>query len=120
MSDPLFKSKVQLVLNNVAIIEERFQNIESAMDFISTKEGQLLMDAIAMRLQHIGETIKKLKNEFPHRFKEEDLDWDAIVRFRDFISHHYDQLQHDILFSICTDHIPPLKVAMNQLLTNSI
>lgn len=118
MSDSLFNDKIQQVLSNIEIIEDRFQNIETSMDFISSKDGQLLMDAIAMRLQHIGETIKKLKNEFPDQFKEQEIDWDSIVRFRDFISHHYDQLQHDILFSICTDHIPQLKTVLIHLLND--
>lgn len=118
MSDSLLYDKIQQVLSNIEIIEDRFQNIETSMDFISSKDGQLLMDAIAMRLQHIGETIKKLINEFPDYFKEQDIDWDSIVRFRDFISHHYDQLQHDILFSICTDHIPPLKSVLIHVLND--
>ena len=37
------------------------------------------------------------------------IEWDKIARFRDFVSHHYDQVDHEIVYDICKVHIPELK-----------
>lgn len=53
------------VSESVSIVEERFSKIKSAEDFISSKEGHVLLDSISMRLQFIGETIKKIEHYNP-------------------------------------------------------
>ena len=39
------------ILESLEMIEERFVIIEQSDDFIDTKEGLLMLDAISMRLQ---------------------------------------------------------------------
>jgi uncharacterized protein with HEPN domain len=29
-----------------------------------------------------------------------------IIRFRDFISHHYDKADHEVLFDLCKNDLP--------------
>lgn len=39
-----------------------------------------------------------------------------IMKLRDIISHHYDHVDHEIIFDICKNNIPALKKAIQQIL----
>jgi len=63
-----------------------------------------------MRLQVIGESVKKIQKTdlaFLNRYAE--IEWDKIARFRDLVSHHYEHVDHEIVYDICRNHIPRLK-----------
>ncbi|MBP1696606.1 MAG: hypothetical protein H6Q41_1794 [Deltaproteobacteria bacterium] len=93
----------------IGLIRERFAKIRVPDDFVLTPEGITLLDAISMRLQVIGETVKQIQKTNP-AFLQSDasIDWDKIVRFRDLVSHHYEHIDHEIVFDICHTHIPKL------------
>ena len=66
------------------------------------------MDAIAMRLQVIGESVRKIqKMDSSFLDPYSDVEWDKIARFRDLVSHHYDQVDHEIVYDICRAHAYP-------------
>ena len=89
-------------------------NIKTADDFVDTEEGLLIMDAIAIRLQVIGETTKKIDLHFPDYLPSIGIDPKPIIRFRDFISHHYDEADYEVFFEICTKHLPALIKQLNK------
>ncbi|MBK9017641.1 MAG: DUF86 domain-containing protein [Saprospiraceae bacterium] len=89
-------------------------NIQKADDFVDTEAGQLIMDAIAIRLQVIGETTKKIDLQFPDFLPAIGIDPKPIIRFRDFISHHYDEADYEVLYEICTKHLPALKEKLDR------
>lgn len=49
-------------------------------------------------------------------FVDEQLHIDAskIIRFRDIVSHHYEMMDHAIIFNICTTNIPELHNAIRK------
>lgn len=105
------------IITAIELIEERFKKIRIADDFILTNEGTLILDAISMRLQVIGELLKKihkLDNNFFDKYPE--INWQQIMRLRDIISHHYENIDHEIIFDICKHHIPQLKTKSLQVL----
>ncbi|MCF8143021.1 MAG: DUF86 domain-containing protein [Deltaproteobacteria bacterium] len=58
-----------------------------------------MLDAISMRLQVIGESVKRIQKKgssLLSRFAE--IEWDKIARFRDLVSHHYDHVDHKIVY----------------------
>ncbi len=77
----------------------------------------MYLDAIVMRLQTIGENVKKI-SKLQDYFFLNDLQYDVIniIRFRDLISHHYEKLDSDITFEIRRDEIPVLKEKINTFL----
>ncbi len=79
-------------------------------DFKETREGQILLDAITMRLQAASETVKKIVEQHPNFFETLAYNTNNIIRFRDFISHHYEKLDSDIVFDICKVDVPLLKI----------
>jgi uncharacterized protein with HEPN domain len=69
-----------------------------------------------MRLQVIGETVRKIQKAEPSFWDNYlEVEWDKIARFRDFVSHHYNQVDHEIIFDICKAHIPKLKVILQKI-----
>lgn len=102
MSDVLILERLHLILESIRMIEERMNAIVVPADFIRNEASLTLMDAIAMRLQVIGENVKKITTLDAAFFQDKmPMDIDPIVRFRDFISHHYEKTDYEIIFDIC-------------------
>jgi uncharacterized protein with HEPN domain len=114
------KERCELIAESLAAIREYMKTIHSADDFVQSTEGQLRLDAIALRLQVIGENVKRLKSRYPDFF-EQDLPYNAdlIVRFRDFISHHYEKLDHQIIYETCVNHLPSFSKAVDDYLRSA-
>jgi len=107
---------LDLMLESIALIESRFLNIGLPDEFVQSSEGVTFLDAISMRLQVIGESIRKIQKIEPAFLKHyPEVEWNKIARFRDFVSHHYSQIDHEIVFDICKVHIPELKAALMKI-----
>lgn len=103
------KYAYELILEHLKVCEKRFSEINSPTDFVSSDYGNTLLDAIAVRLQAVGENLKRLlKHSSLLKEKYPDLEWDNIIQFRDFISHHYEKLDYEIIFDICENDLPQL------------
>lgn len=63
-----------------------------------------------MRLQVIGERFKKLDAKVPGLLESYGIDPKPIIRFRDFISHHYEEADYEVLYNVCKVHLPELKM----------
>jgi len=110
MRDDIIRDNLQIILESIVLIENRFSKINSADDLISSADGVLILDAIAMRLQVVGELPKKI-NKMNKSLLENypEIEWNKIMRLRDIVSHHYEKVDHEIIFDICKNHIPRLK-----------
>ena len=114
------KANLESILDHISEIKKRFSKINSPDDFIISDDGKTLLDAIAIRLQAIGENVKKiqkLNSKLLPRYKE--IPWDKIILFRNLISHHYELLNHEIIFSICKDDIQILENAIRKILSKN-
>jgi len=110
MPDEIIFENLQLISESLDLITKRFLNIKQPGDFVSNDNGILVLDAIAMRLQVVGELLKKIdkiNNAFLKNHNE--IPWDKIMRLRDIVSHHYEQVDHEIIFDICKNHLPKLR-----------
>jgi len=54
-----------LMLESINLVQERFFGIKAADDFVSTSQGVTFLDAISMRLQVIGESVKQIQKVSP-------------------------------------------------------
>ena len=95
MYDAIYKYSLETILDHINICNKRFSEINTPTDFISTDYGKTLLDAIVTRLQAIGENLKNtsrknnlLQTNYP------EMEWNKIIRFRDFISHLYEMLDY--------------------------
>ena len=51
---------LDLMLESIRMVQERFSKIGMSEDFVSTSDGVTLLDAISIRLQVIGESVKQI------------------------------------------------------------
>jgi len=65
-----------IILEHITVCEERFQSITQPSDFVSSSEGNLILDSIAARLQAIGENVKRVIKHYPDLQKKyPELNW---------------------------------------------
>ncbi|MBN1838633.1 MAG: DUF86 domain-containing protein [Campylobacterales bacterium] len=105
------KELLAFILESLALVKKRFQTIKSSDDFLQNEVGLEKLDAIAMRLQSIGEALKNLmKREKSLLLKVADETyWSEIIKTRDFISHHYVAIDAEIVFDICSSELEVLE-----------
>ena len=117
MLNSIVSDNLQIILESIILIEERFSKIDSADKFIASPEGVLLLDAVSMRLQVIGELTKKIHKIEASLFEEyPEIEWSKIIKLREIISHHYEMVDHEIIFDICKNHIPILRSTIQKII----
>lgn len=102
---------IKFIESSINLIETRFLKINQSEDFIDTDEGLEKLDSISMRLQSIGEAIKNIIKRDPdslYRICEKDY-WSSIIKFREIVSHHYIDIDPEIIFDICKNELSLLK-----------
>jgi hypothetical protein len=60
MPDETIMDNLQLIIKSIDLISSRFSKIDHPDDLVSSESGVIILDAIAMRLQVIGELLKKI------------------------------------------------------------
>ena len=117
MLDDIIQDNLQFIMESIVLIENRFSSINSADDLVLSEDGVLVLDAIAMRLQVVGELLKKINkvnNSILENYPE--VEWNKIMRLRDIVSHHYEKIDHEIIFDICKNHVPRLKSIIHKII----
>lgn len=121
MSDiALLREVLRQIIEAINRIERRFAGIQSAEEFINTDEGLDKLDSIAMMLIWIGESVKKLEKYGGDEFfvAHPEIDWKGVKGTRDILSHHYGDVDAEVLFDICDRHIQSVKCAAECMLKN--
>jgi uncharacterized protein with HEPN domain len=99
-------------------ILKRFEPIRSANDFTNSEYGMEKLDAICMQLIAIGESIKNLEkiteNDFLGRYPE--IEWKKIKGMRDIIIHHYFDVDAEVIYDVCKNHINNLAATIKKML----
>jgi uncharacterized protein with HEPN domain len=99
---------VNEILNQILEATDRIARrsvaINSADDFLATDAGIDKLDGICMMLIAIGESLKNLDKITDHQ----EVDWKGAKGVRDIISHHYFDLNAELVFSVCMDRLPDL------------
>ncbi len=116
MSDDLLVARLDDILGHIGKINGYFSPIGKPEDFL-TGEGIKTFDAVSMRLQVIGESLKKVENTGLFE-KYPEVEWSAIIRLRELISHHYDKLEHEIIYDICNTSIPAFKKSLQHIISD--
>jgi len=99
---------------------KRFEPIRSVDDFTDSESGMEKLDAICMQLVAIGESLKNLdkitENELLARYPE--IEWKKIKGMRDIISHHYFDVDAEVIFDVCENHFLTLNETIHKMITD--
>jgi uncharacterized protein with HEPN domain len=105
-----------MMIQSADLVQERFAEISNPDDFVISHQGTTLLDAISMRLQVLGESEKRLqKIDESILLQFDEIEWNKIAKFRDLVSHHYEHVDHEIVYDICDVHIPKLYVSLHRM-----
>jgi uncharacterized protein with HEPN domain len=105
---------VNEILNQILEATDRIARrsvaINSADDFLATDAGIDKLDGICMMLIAIGESLKNLDKITDGKLlaSHQEVDWKGAKGVRDIISHHYFDLNAELVFSVCMDRLPDL------------
>ena len=111
--DSLQKIKAMLDL-----IVERASVVDTPNDFLCSPGGMMRLDAICMNLIALGETVKGLDKLTGGQLlcKYPEIYWKGVMGMRDKISHHYFEIDTDVVFKTIQEDIPQLTTVVAKMI----
>jgi len=109
MSD--YKLYVNVILEVIEKIESSVSKLKRE-DFLKNSE---LQDATLMRLQVVGENIKKIPWEL--KKKDKETKWKKFEKLRNIISHKYNVVNYDLIWSFIENNLNELKTTILRIKT---
>lgn len=99
-------------------VAEWFEKIDNPADFSSSSDCRMVLNAICMNLIAIGEGIKRVNEKTDGKllFRYKGVPWRSVIRTRDFIAHHYFEVDEEQIFKVCEKHIPELRETLSKIL----
>ena len=76
--------------------------------------NSMLFDAIQRRIEIIGEAARRVSKEFKDAHPE--IQWRPIMATRHILAHDYDEVNPDIVWQICQQHLPRLNEQIGAIL----
>lgn len=109
---------LELISSSLQEVVKRSDKITEPNDFLISETGVILMDSICMKLSAIGESIKNLDKITNHELlpKYSQIPWKNVMGVRDFIVHHYFEVDVDVIFDICKNDVPILISVINRMI----
>lgn len=111
--DSLQKIKAMLDL-----ILERASVVDTPNDFLCSPSGMMRLDAICMNLIALGETVKGLDKLTGGQLLPNypEIYWKGVMGMRDKISHHYFEIDSDVVFKTIQEDIPQMTTAIVKMI----
>lgn len=108
------------ILWSIETITRRCSDIGGAEDFLVSDDGLKTLDSICMQLIAIGESVKRLDKVTSGQLLEQypQIDWKRIMGMRDVLSHHYFDLDAEVVYGVCTEHIEDLAATVEAILAS--
>jgi len=105
-----YKIYLKDILESIEKIENSLQELNKE-EFIKNLN---IMDATLMRIQVIGESVKKLPLDFKKKYR--DVEWNKISQTRDMISHAYSKINTNIIWDLIKNKLPKLKEQIKEII----
>jgi len=110
------------IIDAIEVVKKRCTYAKVEDDFCDTEEGQEKLDAICMKLIAVGESLKnidKITNK-ELLIQYTNVEWKKIKGIRDILSHHYFDLDANVIFEVCAEHIQELLITLKQIRSDLI
>ncbi len=95
----------------------RNRDIKSIDDYLKDDNSLMLLDSLCMQLIAIGEAVKKIDKETDKKLLKlySEIPWREVAGMRDILSHHYFDLNAEVVFEVTTEHISSLQKVLKQI-----
>jgi uncharacterized protein with HEPN domain len=109
---------LQKIKTMLELITERANVVNSPDDFLRSSDGMMRLDAICMNLIALGETVKGLDKQTNGQLLKNypDVYWKGVMGMRDKISHHYFEIDTDVVFRTLEEDIPKMKPIVEKVI----
>jgi len=96
----------------------RSKNISSVDDFLENDDSLMLLDSLCMQFIALGEAVKKIDKLTDKKLltKYPNIPWKDIAGMRDILSHHYFDLNADVIYDVTIEYIPNLRDVLKEIL----
>lgn len=114
----LIKEILNQILESSCTILIRFKPIKEVTDFTNSLEGKEKLDAICMQLITVGESLKNIDKITDKKLlvKYPEVDWRGAMAMRDIITHHYFDIDAEVVFEVCKNKIQPLSTTIDSII----
>jgi len=104
---------------SLELIIKRFMSIKSSDDFLIDENGLEKLDSISMRLVAIGEGFKNIDKLTDGQLLSDytTINWKGVKGVRDILSHHYFDLDAEVIFGICDEYLDELLRVTKEMIT---
>jgi uncharacterized protein with HEPN domain len=108
------KDEVIKCINDIAkAIDAIDRFIGERKEFTNFKNNELVRRAVEREFEIIGEAINRIKK---YDGSLQITNAKQIINLRNYIIHAYDTVDYEILWSIIVNHLPKLKIEVNETL----
>lgn len=118
----LTKEVLSKILWSIDRILKRTEKINDHEDFHLDDKGYEILDSVCMQLINIGEAIKQIDKITDNKLliKYNEIDWKSAKGMRDIISHHYFDVDSEIVLNVIRDKLPGMKIVIQKILDDII
>ena len=111
---------LQKIKTMLELIIERAKVVKTPDDFLRSPGGMMRLDAICMNLIALGETVKGLDKQTNAQLLKNypDVYWRGVMGMRDKISHHYFEMDTDVVFQTLEKDIPTMKPVVEKMIVD--
>lgn len=111
---------LELIKSSLQEVSKRSEKISEPNDFLISESGVILLDSICMKLSAVGESIKNLDKITNRELlpKYSEIPWKNVMGVRDFIVHHYFEVDADVIFEICKNDVPVLISVITRMMND--
>jgi len=114
----LAREILRQVLWSARTVLRRFAPVESPADLLASDAGLEKLDALCMQLIAIGESVKHLDKVTHGRLLSHypEIEWKRVMGMRDNLTHHYFDIDAEVVYATCASDIRPLATTVERIL----
>lgn len=105
---------LRVYLDDIVKSGDRIAKYIRNHDLGSFENDDQLQDAVVKRLEVIGEAVKRLPEEF--RNQHSHISWRGATGTRDWLVHHYDDINPKQVWITATEVLPRFKEQVEKLM----
>lgn len=98
---------IERIVSYATKIIRYLEEVKSIEDFTENDEK---IDAVLLNLEQIGETAKKIGEQY--RVLYPNIEWNKIIGLRNLISHEYEGVDVTLIYNVASINIPNLLKAL--------
>ena len=110
------KRTADILLGDILESSELLQRYTCGLSFEEFSADTEKQDAVARRLEIIGEAVKRLPQELRDRY--DDVPWREIAGARDVLIHEYFRIDLELAWETVRDEIPAFATRIREIISD--